>query len=533
MRNDRRAALAALLAAGLLWGTTVPLSKLALGWLSPAWLTMIRFAVAAAVLAVVTRKRLRPALTPGVLVSGAFGYGATVLLQNAGITRTSVSHAALLMGAVPVMVAVVAALWQHAVARPVAWAGFATSLAGVLLLAGSGGSGATMAGDGLVLVSLLTSAVFTVAQGRVLTGRDPAAVTAVQFLGAALAAAPFAVVSGLPVAPAGLAPVLTVAVLTAAGTLAPFTLFAFGQARVSAEVAGAFLNLEPLIGAVAGVLLFGDPAGLPQLVGGGVILAGIALSSLPLLRPAQPERVAVASAAGGLVLAEDDGLVAVEQHPVAGVPADGAGQGQALGVPADRHQLGRGVRVIDPGDFLLDDRPLVEVGRDVVRGGADQLDAPRVRLVIGPRALEAGQERVVDVDDPAGQLGTEVPGQDLHVPGQHDQVGPVVPDQRHELVLLRRPGVRPYRQMVVLDPAGLGQRPQIRVVRGDADDVDRELAGPLPEQQVVQAVPRPGHQDQDAGQHLGVVQLPVQAELGREPGQRAAQRVERPAALAA
>src|SRR6185437_3494608 len=67
------------------------------------------------------------------------------------------------------------------------------------------------------------------------------------------------------------------------GTLLPFTLFAFGQSRVSAEVAGAFLNLEPLVGAIAGAVVFGDPVGLVQAGGGAAILAGIAVSSLPLL----------------------------------------------------------------------------------------------------------------------------------------------------------------------------------------------------------------------------------------------------------
>src|SRR5215467_11747763 len=119
MTQNRRNALVALATAGLLWGTTVPLSKVALGWLSPGWLTLVRFAVAAAILAVVTRSRLRAACTPAILLSGAIGYGGSVLLQNAGITRTSVSHAALLIGSVPVMVAVIAALWHGAVARPV------------------------------------------------------------------------------------------------------------------------------------------------------------------------------------------------------------------------------------------------------------------------------------------------------------------------------------------------------------------------------------------------------------------------------
>ena len=128
MNTDLRRSVTALTAAGLLWGTTVPLSKVALEWLPPAWLTFARFSVAAAILLVVARDRLRTAWSPAVLAWGAVGYGGTVLVQNAGITKTSVSHAALLIGATPVLVAVVAAIWRRTVARPVAWAGFVLSL---------------------------------------------------------------------------------------------------------------------------------------------------------------------------------------------------------------------------------------------------------------------------------------------------------------------------------------------------------------------------------------------------------------------
>jgi drug/metabolite transporter (DMT)-like permease len=303
MNTSRRHAVAALVAAGLLWGTTVPLSKLALQWLAPGWLTAVRFGVAAAVLLPVAQRRGRVGLRRGgegsrrggeglrrgrgvleakVLASGAVGYGGTVIVQNAGITRTSVTHAALLIGAVPVLVAVIAAVWYRTVARPLAWLGFAISLGGVgLITAGGGGGGATVSGDGLVLVSVLLSATFTVAQGRLLPGRDPVAVTAVQFLGAALGALAFSVVAeGAPAAPARPGPVLAVAALALAGTLAPFTLFAYGQSRVPAVIAGAFLNLEPLVGAIAGIVFFGDPVGARQLAGGLAIVAGIGLSSL-------------------------------------------------------------------------------------------------------------------------------------------------------------------------------------------------------------------------------------------------------------
>jgi drug/metabolite transporter (DMT)-like permease len=348
MNTNRRHAVAALIAAGLLWGTTVPLSKLALEWLSPGWLTAVRFGLAAAVLLAVARRRghgqarqsaqrsalrsaqqsaqqsaLRQAFTPAVLAAGALGYGGSVMVQNVGIGRTSVTHAALLIGAVPVLVAIIAAVWYRAVARPVAWFGFAVSLGGVgLVTTGGGGGGATMAGDGLVLVSLLLSATVTVAQGRLLVGRDPVAVTAVQFLGAALASLPIAVVAeGVPAAPAGAGVVLAVVALALAGTLAPFTLFAFGQSRVSAEVAGAFLNLEPLVGAIAGIVAFGDPVGLVQVAGGLAILAGIALSSLPLIAAGRMARRAAAAVGAEAVGARTDAGAAV------GAGRAGAGAG--------------------------------------------------------------------------------------------------------------------------------------------------------------------------------------------------------------
>jgi hypothetical protein len=49
---------------------------------------------------------------------------------------------------------------------------------------------------------------------------------------------------------------------------------------VPAELAGAFLNLEPVVGAAAGWLAFGETAAVGQLAGAVVVLAGIALSAL-------------------------------------------------------------------------------------------------------------------------------------------------------------------------------------------------------------------------------------------------------------
>jgi drug/metabolite transporter (DMT)-like permease len=281
----------ALIAAGVLWGTTVPLSKLALAWLAPGWLAFARFALAGALLAIVTRPRLRAAASPAILITGAAGYGGSVLLQNLGIERTSITHAALLIGATPVLVAVIAAMAGHGVARPLAWAGFAVSLAGVGFIAGGQGAGSSLGGDALVLAGQLASAGFIVSQARLLPGRDPVAVTALQLLAAAVAVLPAALAGGpVPGHRGGTAAMLATAALVLAGTVAPTTLFAFAQSRVAADVAGAFVNLEPLFGAAIGIVLFGNPLGPAQLAGGAGIVTGIGLSAYQVLRDERARR---------------------------------------------------------------------------------------------------------------------------------------------------------------------------------------------------------------------------------------------------
>jgi O-acetylserine/cysteine efflux transporter len=278
--TDRRNAFLALAAAGTIWGLTIPFSKLALGWLDPLTLTVARFAVAAPLLAAfTTRRALRAALNRAVLLWGAVFYGLGVALQNTSIGLTSVTHAALILGAVPALVALMAAARGRASSTPQSWTGCVIAIAGVGLVAGSGG-GASLSGDALMFASALASAGYVVAQPGLLAGRDPVAVTVVQMLAGAAVALPFAALAdGLP-APAPAGPVLWGFLgLAVLGSLLPFALYAYGQARVAPEVAGAFVNLEPLVGAALGSFMFGDPFGSAQVAGTAALILGIGLSA--------------------------------------------------------------------------------------------------------------------------------------------------------------------------------------------------------------------------------------------------------------
>jgi len=273
-----RSALLALTAAGLMFGLTVPLSKVALGWLDPAWLATARFGLAAPVLAVVAWRSLRPALTVRVAAWGAAGYGAMVVLQNLGVERTSVTHAAIIFGTVPVFVAAGSVLAGRAAAGPAAWSGFGVALAGVVLVAGSGGE-ASLTGDALVVASAVLGSALIVVQGELLEGRDPVAVTAVQMGAAGLFSLVFALPTRLPAAAPTASQALALGALVSVGSLIPFVLYAYGQARVSAELAGSFVNLEPVVGVASGVLAFGNPFGSWQALGAVLVLAGLALSA--------------------------------------------------------------------------------------------------------------------------------------------------------------------------------------------------------------------------------------------------------------
>ena len=214
-----------------------------------------------------------------------------VLLQNAGVERDErrARGAAVRGGAGPRRGRRDAV--RPRASGPLAWLGFGVALGGVGLVAGSGG-GSSPAGDGLMLLSALCQATFVVAQARLLDGRDPIAVTAVQMAAAALVALPVRarrrIAAGAGAASAGEAG--AVAALVVAGTLLPFAFFAFGQARVRPEVVGAFANLEPLVGAGVAVLAFGDAFGPLQALGAGAILGRDRAQQRTAGRPGAPAR---------------------------------------------------------------------------------------------------------------------------------------------------------------------------------------------------------------------------------------------------
>jgi hypothetical protein len=84
-------------------------------------------------------------------------------------------------------------------------------------------------------------------------------------------------------------------------------------------------------------------------------------------------------------------LATIQNDAILEMEAQRAGQHAALDVTALADQVIRGIAMADALDVLVDDRTLVEVGSDIMRRGADQLDAAGVRLVVRFGTLETGR----------------------------------------------------------------------------------------------------------------------------------------------
>ena len=282
LEKRRALGFAACALASSFWGCGFFFGKIALAEMSFAHMVLYRFLFAMVVLLplLVTH---RPGLNRrewGLLLVASFlGVPLQFLIQFYALSITTVSHASLMVGTMPVILAVGAAVYAHERMDWVGWVALAGSTCGAGLIALGGGAhskgGATLTGDALVVVSLMI-ALFWILLNKQLMGRHSHIV--VTAYGLALGTAMLMI--WVPVR-YGLPPVHGVSVkawlaLAGSGVLCTATttlLWNWGMTQVPASQAGVLLNMEPLIGSLLGVLVLGEKLGPSAWVGGGLILA--------------------------------------------------------------------------------------------------------------------------------------------------------------------------------------------------------------------------------------------------------------------
>ena len=291
--------------AGALWGTGFYWGRLALNEMSVEHMVLYRFlfaSVGVLPLVVANRKRFRltAAETGTLLISAAFGIPIQFLLQFHGLALTTVSHAALMVGSMPVLLAAAAALFapKGSTEERLNWLGWlaltgSTAGAALIVLGGSRGPAThgepTLTGDLLVVASLVMSLAWILLSKKLMETHSAPVVTSYSILaGTAMLAA---VVLGpwmlnpiltpwthrsyalLPITHVSATAWIALAVSGLFCTATTTLLWNWGIHHVPASRAGVFLNIEPALGSWLGVKLLGEHLGPYAWAGGALILA--------------------------------------------------------------------------------------------------------------------------------------------------------------------------------------------------------------------------------------------------------------------
>jgi len=280
LRTGRAAGFAACALASSLWGCGFFFGKIALREMGVPHMVLYRFLFAVIALLPLLATH-RPGLNRrewGVLAVAAFlGIPLQFLLQFYGLSLTTVSHASLMVGTMPVILAVGAAFFAHERMDAVGWTSLAGSTCGAALIAlgGHEGNGATKSGDLLIVLSLVVALFWILLNKQLMERHSAVVVTAYGILLGTLM-----LMVWVPLR-YGMPPVHGISLkawlaLAASGFLCTSTttlLWNWGLTQVPASEAGVLLNMEPLVGSLLGVLVLGEHLGANAWVGGGFILA--------------------------------------------------------------------------------------------------------------------------------------------------------------------------------------------------------------------------------------------------------------------
>jgi len=255
--------------------------------MSVGHMLLYRFAFACVgLIPVVLMQRTAPRLhdMPIFLLTAALYVPVQFIVQFEGLARTTVSHASLMVGTLPLLLAVAAVLFTHERLDGRGWLLLGVSTVGAVLIvfqahsntAASGGP--SLLGDVLVLLSMLTSVAWVLITQRMMHaggGYSPAIMSIyIIVLGTVMLAVWVLATEGPPPI-TGISTQAWLA-LAAQGLLAttlPTLLWNWALLRVPAARAGIFVNFEPIVGTAMGVALLQESLGVAAVLGGALIVS--------------------------------------------------------------------------------------------------------------------------------------------------------------------------------------------------------------------------------------------------------------------
>jgi drug/metabolite transporter (DMT)-like permease len=294
--NSSARGVLAIAACAFLWSLAGLFIKL-IDW-NPFAIAAGRSLIAMVFLLLVVRK---PRFTfSGPQVGAALANAATMLLFIYANKATTSANAILLQYGSPVYVAIAGAVILKERPRAEHWAALVAIILGMVLLFGDGLGGGSLGGNLAAVAAGITFAFYLVFMRMQKEGSPVESVILAHGLTAAIAVV---VALFLP------APVLTlpsIAAILGLGILQiglASVLLAYGIKRVSAIESVLIAVIEPLCNPLWVFLVIGEAPSAKALVGGGVILVAVVLSSVISARRDARAEAALAAAAGAKGLA--------------------------------------------------------------------------------------------------------------------------------------------------------------------------------------------------------------------------------------
>ena len=292
-----------LLLMSVFWGTNYSIVKHAFREIDPQAFNALRLSCASLIfLAVIAGVRLRasrsaPAggvfYTPAKMTPrewwrlaglGLVGHCCYQYCFMAGLARTSVANSSLMLGATPVLVALLSALLGLERIGRLHWVGAALSLTGIYLVVGSGFSlgshGAT--GDALMFVAVCCWAAYTIGARPLMNRHSPVGVTGSSMILGTLMYLPLAWPSlravrwsTVSAATWGWLVYSAVFALCVSYTIWYAAIRRIGTARTSI-----YSNFVPIVAMLTAVVVLHEPLGARKVLGAAAVLAGVALTRI-------------------------------------------------------------------------------------------------------------------------------------------------------------------------------------------------------------------------------------------------------------
>jgi drug/metabolite transporter (DMT)-like permease len=278
----------------VVWGSTYLAIRVAVETMPPLLSAASRFALAAVVLGLVLALRKGPrallisrrqagfaALVGLLLVAGGNGM---VVLAESGPPGVAVPSgiAALLIAIVPLLLVVLRAVTGDR-PRPVTVLGVLVGFAGlVVLVLPTGAAGAPpVVGAVIVVCAAASWSIGSFLSGRGGLPNDPFVATVYEMMGGSLALAALGVgrgeLRGLDAGAISGRSWVALAYLTVAGSLVAFTAYVWLLHHAPLSLVSTYAYVNPVVAVALGAVLLAEPVTGRVLLGGAVIVVGVAL----------------------------------------------------------------------------------------------------------------------------------------------------------------------------------------------------------------------------------------------------------------